>query len=685
MTRTFSVLAKSRENRKMTVFLQSHLTASIQLGNLEVFKKLLDILLQKSHTGSIVGFDVLNETLHYQTDETKETLSRMAMKWAIGIQDKDIAKNLLDLEHEIHSTKDEAMICQGDNVNDALNAEYFTDIYTLSTTRRCLGAARIVICELILCSQLPVFLDFGLDCKLAFEYYQLALGNSSVSKILHEDGSNSSCNCRNAYARNTTIFEASVVEDIHQRFLVAFWVTIGLIFLTFLLYFYFTFRDGIYSWAKKTHVSRHIERQIEGSQSRKSRHKQNDTSIEGSKSRKSRQTANDSSIEHSPLERCSSIIIRWLFFIGTLLFWPVIHLVKRGQYEASDKPDRYQYKEFLDICEHTWKHVKAAEHGLESSLQLCLQLWLLKPFLPVIMSWDTTELVRRCVSGFGNFFTFETYEAFYVEKAFVKILITILTMSISITRVNLRPGLNSYNIGPLFISTLLQMIARMYALRSLVLMTTPVRYDKYIWSFFIHVMIMSAILSGPNLMQKIQKTKNTENIENTKNTENTENNENAENIENTETIKKKLSGQLPNNEMSGLCGEICPQGNIFKCNLDHRKTMECLENVGIFILRIISSIVILVHSEERGQELSFFLIRILMQLLIIIENLVLVLLPYVLQEFYPPQSQFSEENKATAVGVVVGLWCLGFIFEFVHYLLYPTMAQSRQIEVLNNW
>jgi hypothetical protein len=60
---------------------------------------------------------------------------------------------------------------------------------------------------------------------------------------------------------------------------------------------------------------------------------------------------------------------------------------------------RSEHKESRVKSDDTWNNIKTVEYGIEASLQLFLQLWLLRPFLPGITVWDSTELVTRQVAS----------------------------------------------------------------------------------------------------------------------------------------------------------------------------------------------------------------------------------------------------------------------------------------------
>jgi hypothetical protein len=187
--------------------------------------------------------------------------------------------------------------------------------------------------------------------------------------------------------------------------------------------------------------------------------------------------------------------IRWpckmfLILVGKLL-WPIVHFVRRVIYEAS--PKRSQHQDVVAKSDAVWNNIKFVEYGLESSIQLFLQLWLLHPFLPTIAAWDMTELVNRYISGLTNFFTFELHPACYVEKVLIKIALSVFSLSLGMSQMMRKPGQSVLSTLPMFVSLVAQTIGRIFAFKSLVLMSTPLGYYKYVLFLLFHIMLVLII------------------------------------------------------------------------------------------------------------------------------------------------------------------------------------------------
>jgi hypothetical protein len=142
---------------------------------------------------------------------------------------------------------------------------------------------------------------------------------------------------------------------------------------------------------------------------------------------------------NSVLPMVANFLCRKLMEALVKLLWPLIHIWRRMQYLASLRSS--ECIESNSESDKVWANIKAVEYGVESSLQLLLQLWLLNPFLSDISTWSLKEIIDRCGTGLANFITFDTYPACYIEKALGKILLTIITFSLGVAQMkSYKPG-----------------------------------------------------------------------------------------------------------------------------------------------------------------------------------------------------------------------------------------------------
>jgi hypothetical protein len=284
-------------------------------------------------------------------------------------------------------------------------------------------------------------------------------------------------------------------------------------------------------------------------------------------------------------------------------------------YLSSSKSS--QYHPNLAKSTVIWNNIKIVEYGLESSIQLLLQLWLLQPFLPIIMTWDTTKLINSCVTGLFNFITLENYPACYFEKALFKIFLTITLLSLGISQMKKKPGQSFVKTLPMFISIFGQTVGRIVALKSLVLMTTILGHYKYFLFFCVHVLLVFLI--------KI--------------------------FFDVKSLSEKLNA-------------CCKGEGGGKRQMWHVIT---------FIISGISSTIVMLYLSrdkkvEQGKRHHTFLSHSAFQILILLENLFLVIFPFIADSSsYPPEDCFPANSKYNAIWIVILAWLAGAVFQVIHY------------------
>jgi hypothetical protein len=383
---------------------------------------------------------------------------------------------------------------------------------------------------------------------------------------------------------NETYAQAFSNEEMHQSFHMAFRITVALLIITMLYYVVYIFNDSSPEFFKQA-----AERVVEW-----------EKGVTG--------------------EKCLPCLqgIGWccemfLILSGKLL-WPFVHFVRRVSYEAS--PKRSEHLKQVAKSDSIWQSIKFLEYGLESSIQLLLQLWLLHPFFPTIAAWDMVELIRRCLSGFVNFFTFELHPACYVEKVLVKIVLSVLSLSLGMSQMRRKPGQQISSTLPMFVSIVAQTIGRMFAFKSLILMSTPLGYYKYAIFLTSHIMLVLLI--------------------------------------------KTLF------EVQSLKDSIPSYQQLVDFKSMRLRTLQVMR----FLISGTLSTIVMIHMQGDKNKKHSFLSHALFHLLIILENLILVCLPYILDEIYfPPPDCFTPSSKLTAVGCVLVAWLVGVFMYYVQYKL----------------
>jgi hypothetical protein len=570
-------------------FLQTHLTGCVKEKNTLLFGEILQIISSKpdSQTGLALPQHRLDKIIHFKTDVDKNSIfGKTALTWAIENNDQYMAMELLKLEHDFHETEKEGLECLRDNLSSHELLPWIFETYSKFYDKtRYFNSLRIVFVELILLSYLPYFMDIYFDITLAKSYMKYSSENFSMTELWSCGDIKLSSSCYERIGsdhatnylldgENLTSAGLEVFEDIQNSFNVAFWVTISLLSFTLGFYMVCVAFDSSPSWLRNK----------------------------------------DSGIvrccgQHRILGWC----LKTLLVCVCKLLWPFVHCGRQLLYLAS--PKRSQYKQNLAKSTAIWNNIKIVEYGLESSTQLLLQVWLLRPFLPIIMAWETTELIRRCVSGLANFFSFEIHPACYIEKALVKILLTIFFLSLGISQMRRKPGQSLLKTLPMFVSIMAQTVGRIVALKSLVLMTTPLGYMRYILFFIVHVLLVFLI--------------------------------------------KTL---FEVNSLANKIGSCCLS----------QKRKKHIWKVIKFIASCISSTIVMIHlsrdKEEWHKRRPSFLSHSCYHLLILLENLLMVCFPYLAPvSYFPPADCFPAESKFNSVCIVVGMWLVGAVAQALHY------------------
>jgi hypothetical protein len=292
------------------------------------------------------------------------------------------------------------------------------------------------------------------------------------------------------------------------------------------------------------------------------------------------------------------------------LLWPFVFWGRQLLYLAS--PKRSQHKQSLAKSKAIWNNIKIVEYGLESSAQLLLQVWLILPFLNTILNLDNNTRINMCLSGLVNFFTFEILPACYLEKALAKLLLTIFFLSLGISQTKKNPGQVLINTLPMFLSIFAQTVGRIVALTCLFL--TDLLLGGYtVTGLFLVIHFFLVFL-----------------------------------------IKTLFEVKSLRAKIVALCQSQGWRKRIWK--------------VMKFITSCLSSIIVMIHlrssdREERHKKHPTFLSHSAFQVLVLLENILLVCLPYgaLLPKCVPAISWTK------VVGFVTVAWLVGAVAQGFHY------------------
>jgi len=531
---------------------------------------------------------------------------------------------LLKLEQKAHSSEKEGLACLRNNLSRDVMLpgiiESYRKFYQETAYKRWCRVFFTVVIELLLLSYVPFMYDIYSDIVLAVSYHRIAYSNKTFdeSELSNCSGNQLNFSC---YERTrmsirepfpNSSFDTLIQSDgfqsyenslnLHQMFEAAFIATCFSIIISLSFYIYSIPIDlqGLFS------LPYNIRKIMPD------KFNQGVTRMQWFMNDKSRR------------KNRVVLFLSKIFLMGLgKVLWPFIHILRRMQYLASLKSS--EHSDLHLLSDQTWANIKAVEYGVESSLQMLLQLWLLKPFLSEISLWSTTDVVVRCATGLANFVTFDKYPACYIEKALGKILLTIISLTLGVANMKCYKHGQGFTDKPLktipiFLSILAQTIARIFAFKSLILMKTSLGFFKYAVFFLSHFMAVFTIkvlFENPSLQ-----------------------------------------------ETSTALSEACQSKRLTSV-----KTLSW--NLFRFIFSGLSSTIILIHLRQ-NQPASptshfTFLPHTLFFVLSLIQNFVLVTLPYLAPDLYPEVDCFTTDSRSKAVWIVVVLWFVGVITQVIHY------------------
>jgi hypothetical protein len=585
------VLDNYIKDKKLYVkFLQTHLTGCAKEKHSRLFRELMRIIANIYQTEK----DVLEQIIHFKTNSEDSIFDKTALNWANENNDQSMWMELVKLEYVVHKKNEtEGLTCLKTELSRTARVPMIIETYNGFSTKPAYWKACVtVFFQLVVLSYLFFILDIYFDINLAISYSQYAGESFNMTELwmCGDIHLNSSCYERigsdhpvNQWgdAFNQANKQTLAYEDMHHSFFLACFITIALLVVTLLFYIFYILRDS------------------------------NPTCFKHSVERFLKWGLGEAYLQH--LKRIAWCCEMLLNLVGKLL-WPIVHFVRHVLYEGSPLPSQHQ--ELVDQSDAIWNNIKFVEYGLESSIQLILQLWLLHPFLPTIASWDAKELVNRCVSGFGNFYTFDLHPSCYVEKALVKIGLSVLSLSLSMALARRKLGQNVLSTGPMFGSIFAQTIGRIFAIKSLVLMSSSLGYFKVVLFLAAHITLVLII----KVLTEVQ------------------------------SLKERIS--VYRQASVGWSSWISQTWQILK-----------------FLFSGMSSTIVMIHMHgDKDEWHSFFLSDSLFHVLILLENLILVCLPYLLDEtYFPPADCFTGDSKLTAFGCVLVMWLVGVGLHILQY------------------
>ena len=642
ISRAISNFGKKGKKRKVIKFLKTYLIVSTMEKHTQTFKQVFQILdgagaadaadaagsadavnPQLSVLGFILTSKQVLKIFHFKAGLPGQGPSKTALNWANENNDHVMVMDLLQLEKRYHESELEGLECLRRNLSSTFLLPWisttYSNFYPKSTCTLYRKAIMKVIPRLLI-TFLFFFYDFATDINLANVYKQIAWSTTEVfnlTTLMTCGGSQQ--NYTSCYDTSGTYHPMSYstrnnsfpildgegfsmeADQVAHMFEVAFAATVFIIvFTSFVTLCCIVFDpsprfiedvpENVKAWGKRF-------------------------------------------CNNEPLLQCLGWICQKLLWCLCKIFWPFVHMWRQVRYAAWTKPSKCIDQ--FNRSNTTWNNIKTAEHGLEASCQLLLQLWLLRPFLFTITAWSTKELGMRCGSGIANLLTLNTLPACYIDKALAKILLTSFSLSLGVAQIKCNKAGQGLGKKPfqfaIFIGTLAQTMSRVLVFTILILLQSPLGYYKYALFFLPHFLLIFLI--------KV--------------------------LFETKAVSRKCSTRSEYSEYSE-CSEcsVCIGRSVDQCKTYFFSVLR-------FVVSGMSSLIVMMHlrvARQDNTKLPYsFLSHTLFLLLVLVENVVLVNLPFLVPDMYPQPACFSPESRTNAVLFVIGMWILAVLAQAWYY------------------
>ena len=490
------------------------------------------------------------------TEVEQSLYATTALNWTNKNNDARLAFELLKLEEEAHTDKLEALQCMKENLNNVELFPWIVDTHNhfhpdspLKTT--CLAGLEVLF---IIFTYMFLVYDYYSDISLIFDYKDIANANTSVIHSLL------ACNTSSENFQNSDYSKINLNETFQNAMIISIvFISAAIVFQLIVLILFNPITDSCKDFfGLKDRIAKLGEK--------------------------------------------SKLII--ITFLKLSRF--IIHLMITFVFKSSTRKDH-----FLDLK-------TASDNVLDwimmiqrfgNSLQLILQIWLLNPFFLEIMDWNFETPIFASFNGIENILTFDRKPACYLEKAFGKILWTLLSFSLGIAIVRANKPINSmlktpFRILMTFFSIFSQALARIIALSSLNIMQVNSELFKYILFFILHTIVIAII----NILFGNRK-------------------------------KKK----------------------------ETRKEEDCMKTIAKRFLKILisslSSTIIMVHIPKQrtkgGGQLLSFLSHTSFFVVVLFENMALALLPSLLPHLYPDKFPW---RLCMVISILV-LWLISVVLQ----------------------
>ena len=560
------------DRNKLISFLGTQLVGCAKEKDQDVLRALFNFCIKEYKCEVPENRNELFQIVHYRFLD--KITSKTALNWANENDDMSMALELVRLEKLVHQDKLSGHECFKQTLSETTLKSWIKNTYdNFFPDEKCAAFFAIawLLSKLFFFYYLPIFYDYYSDITLAFAYHTIAYANvTEIKEILKSPSS---------YCNSTNLVSDSFDQDLSMEainlvFETAYGVTLGTVFLSSLVYIIISFFQPC------PDLNNLISQKIIS--------------------------------DHSLLTTIWSYA-RECWSYGVKLFWPIQHMINLVKHCRARKKSEHVHQ----VCEshNTLTLVKSSENGLEGSFQLFLQCWLLKPFFRILSKLGYSELVVQSLMGLGNWISFGLLPASYLANALGKFLMTICFMALSVALMK-SGDMEPQDALPLFLSTFVQIVARMIAMLSLFVLKSS------IINFLIFLLLHYAILFIVKIL--------------------------------CETYYKTCTEQHSEEQDINYYG--CQRREQEESFTNNAK-MYTLK----FMLSILCSSTILINIKKGSTssfsfQTSFFILT-------LIENLALTSLPLLLPSNYLEYTFFPPQTHNNRIYSICFLWIIGVVFE----------------------
>ena len=462
------------------LFYQTHLTLATKMKNEDLINSFCNSLLSKdSQWSHRDAFDIL----HYINPNTS-TFSKTCLNYANENNDQKAGYKLLKVEDYAHNKSAyQVFSCIQQNLNMEalvpwLKRTYVdnirkglipvTDYNDDMIKRKNRQALIAIIVEIGLISVLPFLIDFTSDLELLGDY-------KHISHIADNETNVWECGL------DTNIsFHQIPFKETKDNFAFAAKVTIAMVAMNVIVYMFgakIASPEWLDVWKKGW----------------------DETNLQYEFVRSQNMDWYGKKLGDYPIfkQKYFWIKIFYKVMLGiSYLLWPFLILMpNKYAYQISENPN--ERREGDARSSTAWRFVKIAEIGVENILQLVLQIWLIMPAMVLVSQWSWNTIASHTWQGVLNILSFGIYDACLLDKTLGKLVFTAITCSIGLSLFKVdRPGIGAlYKIKAapvIFLHLLIQIIARLYALKYLILLEIN-QYGKYLTALLVHIAILIPI------------------------------------------------------------------------------------------------------------------------------------------------------------------------------------------------